>query len=112
LISFFIKNIFLQNELNNKLNFITLFMFIILQIISVFFSYFQNIFFNKISVGIIKKLRQDVMQSTLNQPIDYFDSQPIGKIISKITNDTEVIKELYDTVIPTLSRNVILILII
>lgn len=41
------------------------------------------------------------MKAALNQPISEFDSQPIGQIISKVTNDTEVIKELYDTVSPT-----------
>jgi len=112
LISYFINNILSKHELNFKLIFTVIISFIILQILAVFFNYFQNIFFNKIAVGIINKLRNDVMHAALNQPISKFDSQPIGQMISKVTNDTEVIKELYDTVGPTFFRSITLVLII
>ncbi|KAF0744808.1 ATP-binding cassette sub-family B member 6, mitochondrial [Aphis craccivora] len=42
-----------------------------------------------ITVEVINKLRNDVMNSAIKQPIHQFDSQPIGQIISKVTNDTE-----------------------
>ncbi|CAL4324930.1 SmdB family multidrug efflux ABC transporter permease/ATP-binding protein [Buchnera aphidicola] len=112
LINYFVKNITIQQDLNLTLSIILIILFIILQLISVFCNYFQSILFTNISVQIINKLRKNIMNSTLYQPIHYFDSQPIGTILSKITNDTEVIKELYDTVIPNLLRNIILMLII
>ncbi|WP_295164167.1 SmdB family multidrug efflux ABC transporter permease/ATP-binding protein [uncultured Buchnera sp.] len=112
LISYFINNILSKHELNLKLILIIIIVFIALQILAVFFNYFQSIFFNKIAVGIINKLRNDVMNAALNQPIKQFDSQPIGQMISKVTNDTEVIKELYDTVGPTFFRSITLIIII
>lgn len=112
LISYFINNVLSGHELHIKLIFSIIITFILLQILAVFFNYFQSILFNKIAVGIINKLRHDVMKSALNQPIAEFDSQPIGQMISKVTSDTEVIKELYDTVGPTLFRSIILIIII
>lgn len=112
LISYFIKNILSQHELHTKLILIIIVIFIMLQTLSVFFNYFQSILFNKIAVKIINKLRQDVMNAALQQPISQFDSQPIGQMISKVTNDTEAVKELYDTVAPTLFRSIILIFII
>ncbi|QCI18998.1 SmdB family multidrug efflux ABC transporter permease/ATP-binding protein [Buchnera aphidicola] len=112
LISYFINNILSQHKFYLQVILIIVITFIILQILSVFFNYFQSIYFNKISVGIINKLRHDVMNSAIKQPIYQFDSQPIGQIISKVTNDTEAIKELYDTVAPTLFRSVTLIVII
>jgi ATP-binding cassette subfamily C protein len=112
LISYFINNVLSKHKLNFELILIIIIIFIILQILAVFFNYFQSIFFNKIAVGIINKLRNDVMNAALNQPINQFDSQPIGQMISKVTNDTEVIKELYDTVGPTFFRSITLIIII
>ncbi|WP_075629959.1 SmdB family multidrug efflux ABC transporter permease/ATP-binding protein [Buchnera aphidicola] len=112
LISYFINNILSKHQLHFKIIFLIIVLYILLQIVSVFFNYFQSILFNKIAVKTINKLRQDVMNSALRQPISQFDSQPIGQMISKVTNDTEAVKELYDTVAPTLFRSIALILVI
>lgn len=112
LISYFINNILSTHELHFKIICIIIILYIILQILSVFFNYFQSILFNKIAVKVINKLRQDVMNAALRQPISQFDSQPIGQMISKVTNDTEAVKELYDTVSPTLFKSITLIFII
>ncbi|UPT14810.1 SmdB family multidrug efflux ABC transporter permease/ATP-binding protein [Buchnera aphidicola] len=112
LISYFINNILSKHEFHFQLTLVILISFVMLQILAVFFNYFQSIYFNKIAVRVINKLRNDVMNSAIKQPIFEFDVQPVGQIISKVTNDTEVIKELYDTVIPTLSRSITLIIII
>ncbi|QCI18436.1 SmdB family multidrug efflux ABC transporter permease/ATP-binding protein [Buchnera aphidicola (Aphis nasturtii)] len=112
LISYFINNILSKHEFHFALTLIILVTFIMLQILAVFFNYFQSIYFNKIAVRVINKLRNDVMSSAIKQPIFEFDLQPIGQIISKVTNDTEVIKELYDTVVPTLLRSITLIIVI
>ncbi|QIQ41481.1 MAG: SmdB family multidrug efflux ABC transporter permease/ATP-binding protein [Buchnera aphidicola (Aphis urticata)] len=112
LISYFINNILSKHEFHFTLTLIILIAFTMLQILAVFFNYFQSIYFNKIAVRVINKLRNDVMNSAIKQPIFEFDLQPIGQIISKVTNDTEVIKELYDTVVPTLLRSTTLIIVI
>ncbi|BAB13177.1 mdlB [Buchnera aphidicola str. APS (Acyrthosiphon pisum)] len=112
LISYFINNILSKHQLHLLIILTIITLFIILQILSVFLNYFQSILFNKIAVESINKLRQDVMYAALQQPISEFDSQPIGQMISKVTNDTEAVKELYDTVGPTLFRSIILIFII
>ncbi|WP_044035131.1 SmdB family multidrug efflux ABC transporter permease/ATP-binding protein [Buchnera aphidicola] len=112
LISYFIDNILAKHQLYFLTILVIIICFIILQILSVFLNYFQSILFNKIAVKIINKLRNDVMYAALRQPISIFDSQPIGQMISKVTSDTETIKELYDTVAPTIFRSTILIIVI
>lgn len=112
LISYFINNILSQHKFYLQLIIIIITTFITLQILAVFFNYFQSIYFNKIAVKVINKLRNDVMNAAMQQPMYQFDSQPIGQMISKVTNDTEVIKELYDTVAPNLFRSITLIIII
>ncbi|WP_343152568.1 SmdB family multidrug efflux ABC transporter permease/ATP-binding protein [Buchnera aphidicola] len=109
LISYFINNIILQHSESIKEVLFFILVFIILQIISAYLYYLQSVVFNKTALKIVQKLRCDVMKAALFQPISVFDTQPIGQIISKITNDTELIKELYDTVIATTMRSIVLI---
>ncbi|WP_343191834.1 ABC transporter transmembrane domain-containing protein [Buchnera aphidicola] len=112
LISFFIKTIIDTNSIKIHIFLLIISSFIMLQIISSLCNYFEIIIFSKISTKIIKNIRFNVMKSALNQPIKIFDKQPIGQIVSKVTNDTETIKELYERVIPSTMRNIILITII
>ncbi|CAL4043241.1 Multidrug resistance-like ATP-binding protein MdlB [Buchnera aphidicola (Phyllaphis fagi)] len=111
LISYFLNHILTQHNLNRKIILIIFSTFIILQNMSIILNYVQMLIFNKIAIKIIEKLRLEVMESALLQPLQNFHIQPIGKIISKITNDTEVIKELYDTVLNTIFRSISLIFI-
>lgn len=109
LISYFIKNSFF-NKILSYYSFKIIFYYLILQILATILNYYQDIIFSKLSITIIQKLRCDIMKATLNLSMDTFDQQPIGQFISRITNDTETIKELYNTVITTLFKNFILII--
>ncbi|WP_275390117.1 SmdB family multidrug efflux ABC transporter permease/ATP-binding protein [Xenorhabdus bovienii] len=83
--------------------------FLVLQFAAAALHYFQFLLFNQASVGIVQKLRTDVMNSALRQPLSTFDSQPVGQLISRVTNDTEAIKDLFVNVIPTVFRCISLI---
>ncbi|WP_343155095.1 SmdB family multidrug efflux ABC transporter permease/ATP-binding protein [Buchnera aphidicola (Kurisakia onigurumii)] len=109
LISVFIKQIINFKNINKTLMLFLIIGFIIFQISAAILSFIESIIINKISVRIIQIIRTDTMKAALNQPIYTFDKKSIGQIISKVTNDTENIKELYDTVVPTLIRSIILI---
>lgn len=52
-------------------------------------------------------MRNDVFLHTQKIPIDYFVDQPAGKIVARITNDTEVIRELYERVLSIVITRVI-----
>lgn len=85
--------------------------FIILQIIAALLHYYQAIAFNSAAVGIVQQLRTDVMASALKQPLSAFDNQPVGQLISRVTNDTETIKDLFVNVLPTLFRAIALVVV-
>ncbi|CAL4323274.1 SmdB family multidrug efflux ABC transporter permease/ATP-binding protein [Buchnera aphidicola] len=112
LISNFIKNILEKHQCSKTIILSNMLGFIILQVSSVILYYSQNIIFNKISIRIIQNLRYDVMKSTLMLPIKVYDRQPIGHIISKITNDTESIRELYDTTLGSVVNSSVLVFIV
>ncbi|QBY44879.1 Multidrug resistance-like ATP-binding protein MdlB [Arsenophonus nasoniae] len=50
------------------------------------------------------------MSAAIRQPLSIFDNQPVGQLISRVTNDTEVVKDLFVTVIPTIFRSLALII--
>ncbi|WP_193014906.1 SmdB family multidrug efflux ABC transporter permease/ATP-binding protein [Proteus sp. FME41] len=85
--------------------------FILLQIIAATLHYYQAIVFNHAAVGVVQQLRTDVMSAALKQPLSAFDNQPVGQLISRVTNDTETIKDLFVNVLPTLFRAIALVVV-
>src|SRR5699024_3248884 len=61
----------------------------------------------KSSNQIIRKMRNDVFAHTQRVPMDYFVNTPAGSIVSRITNDTEAIRDLYERVLSIIVTSVI-----
>ena len=80
-----------------------------LQVLAASLHYVQALLFNRAAVGVVQQLRTDVMDAALRQPLSEFDVQPVGQLISRVTNDTEVIRDLYVTVVSTVLRSAALI---
>ncbi|MGF1690405.1 SmdB family multidrug efflux ABC transporter permease/ATP-binding protein [Photobacterium kagoshimensis] len=80
-----------------------------LMIIAALFQYWQAIRFNDIAIGVVQTVRKQLFGKILNQPLSAFDYMPTGRLISRITNDTESIKDFYIFVISTVVKNIALI---
>ena len=70
-----------------------------LLVISAIFQYGQRFLLQKSANRIIQKMREDVYGQIQRLPIHYFDNLPAGKVVARVTNDTEAIRELYVTVL-------------
>jgi ATP-binding cassette, subfamily B, multidrug efflux pump len=70
-----------------------------LLVISAIFQYGQRFLLQRSANRIIQKMREDVYGQIQRLPIQYFDNLPAGKVVARITNDTEAIRELYVTVL-------------
>ncbi|MET3696392.1 ATP-binding cassette subfamily B protein [Bacillus oleivorans] len=75
-----------------------------------FFQYGQRFYLQKAANRIIQKMRNDVFQHISRLPIQYFDNLPAGKVVSRITNDTEAIRELYVAVLANFFTSIIYII--
>lgn len=75
--------------------------YISIQVINVFVSYFQLLKFQEIALKIIQQLRVDVYTKVQALGLKYFDKTPAGSIVSRVTNDTEAIKDMFVTVLVT-----------
>jgi ATP-binding cassette, subfamily B, multidrug efflux pump len=80
-----------------------------IQIANVFISYFQLLTFQKIALKIIQQLRVDVFSKIQALGLKYFDKTPAGSIVSRVTNDTEAIKDMFVTVIVTFIQSFFLL---
>lgn len=109
LISYFIDNMVAKKQIIMPLALYMVIGFVLLQVIAAFLHYYQRILFNKAAIGVVQTLRTNVMNAALRQPLSAFDKQPVGQIISRVTNDTEVIKDLFVMVVPTVFRSLALI---
>ncbi|XKE95752.1 ABC transporter ATP-binding protein/permease [Metaplanococcus flavidus] len=74
-------------------------LFFALGIVTAVFRYLQYILLQKGANKIIRKMRNDVFEHVQRLPIRYFDNLPAGKVVARITNDTEAIRELFVTVL-------------
>ena len=75
--------------------------YMVIQLMNVFIMYFQLFKFQEIALYIIQELRVDVFTKIHSLGLRYFDKVPAGSIVSRVTNDTEAIKDMFVTVIAT-----------
>ncbi|WP_430787911.1 ABC transporter ATP-binding protein [Virgibacillus flavescens] len=96
---------FFQPEKEPILFLLGLYMFLLL--IAAFFQFFKTYLLQKASNQIVKRMRNDIFKHTQKIPINYYVDQPAGKIVARITNDTEAIRDLYERVFSIVVTSVI-----
>lgn len=81
-----------------------------IQVIKSILLFFQLVKFQEIALYIIQQLRIDVFSKVQELGLKYFDKTPAGSIVSRVTNDTEAIKDMFVTVISTFIQSGCLLL--
>jgi ATP-binding cassette subfamily B protein len=78
-------------------------------VVAAMLTYGQRYMLQSAANRIIQKMRMDVFAQIQRLPIQYFDHQPAGKIVSRITNDTEAVRDLYVQVLANFFTGIIYI---
>lgn len=78
-----------------------------LLVVSSIFTYGQQFLLQVSANRIIQTLRRQVFRQIHRLPVRYFDNMPAGKVVSRITNDTETIRDFYVTVLANVFSGVI-----
>ncbi|MGZ7230842.1 ABC transporter transmembrane domain-containing protein, partial [Streptococcus pyogenes] len=63
------------------------------------FQYIGNFWFAKVSYSIVRDIRQDAFSKMESLGMAYFDQTPSGSIVSRLTNDTESISEMFSGIL-------------
>ncbi|MDO9475828.1 MAG: ABC transporter transmembrane domain-containing protein, partial [Pseudohongiella sp.] len=78
--------------------------------LSAWAGYWQAMRLNEIAFSVVRSLRAQVFSTVIRKPLSYFDHRPTGKLVSRITNDTEAIKDLFLHVIATFAQGIVLMI--
>ncbi|WP_430611317.1 ABC transporter ATP-binding protein [Enterococcus sp. DIV0876] len=81
--------------------------YLLVNLIGSLFRYVSLLQLRKMSNSIVKKMRDQLFQHMHQLPVSYFDQIPAGKVVARITNDTEVLRSnFYVVVISNLLSNI------
>ncbi len=80
---------------NNEMLIKLLFFYIGLEITHALLDLLQLYFFQKLGARVLFNLREDLIAKIQSYPIDYFNKNPIGRIVTRATNDVAQIGELF-----------------
>jgi ATP-binding cassette, subfamily B, multidrug efflux pump len=70
-------------------------------VLAAVFGYLQAVTFKHSALLVVKDVREQLFRHVLNFPIATFDKLSTGKLVSYITNDTESLRNMYVSTIPT-----------
>lgn len=73
--------------------------YIVIQMFNSLIMYLQSVKFQEIALKIIQQLRIDVFSKVEMLGMKFFDQTPGGTIVSRVTNDTEAIKDMFVSVL-------------
>ena len=74
------------------------------------FNYIRQLFSARVVGNVVLKLREDVFNATIGHDLSFFDEHPSGKIVSRVTSDTQDFSTVVTLVIDLLSQVLLVVL--
>lgn len=100
-------SLFRQRDISGINNISLLFLIAIL--FGFFFNYGQVVILNYTSQKIIFNIRQELYDHIQSLSISYFDRNPIGRLVTRVSNDTENLNEMYTSVLINLFKDLFIL---
>ncbi|MDD3122802.1 MAG: ABC transporter ATP-binding protein [Candidatus Izemoplasmatales bacterium] len=85
-------------------------LYLVAMVVGSYFSYKQTILLQTTGQKIIFNIRRDVFNHIETFSISQYNKIPIGKLVTRVTSDTDTLNQLYTDVIINLLRNIITII--
>jgi ATP-binding cassette subfamily B multidrug efflux pump len=73
------------------------------------FSYFQVVLLNSIGQYVMFDLRREIYDKLQHQEISYYDRNPVGRIITRLTADVDALNELFTSGVTDLLGDLVMI---
>jgi len=81
----------------------------VILLISLVCTYFQAIILQKIGQKILSRLRMDIFTHIESLSHDQLNNLPVGKLVTRVTNDTNAISMMFTNVLVTLVKNIMVL---
>ncbi|WP_088041045.1 ABC transporter ATP-binding protein [Bacillus sp. EAC] len=85
-------------------------LYVVLMVGKIILSYLQLLMFQQIAFKVVQDIRMKVYEHVHTLAFSFFDKTPIGSIVSRITNDTEAIKDFYVSVLATFIQQIVFLI--
>lgn len=79
-----------------------LIIYAVIKVVHAVVAYATQIVLQNTGARVVQGMRHEVFEHIQRLPIRYFDNLPAGKVVARITNDTETILQFFTVVLPTL----------
>ena len=85
---------------------------LVVRLLFFIFSYFQVVLLNTVGQRVMYDLRSELYQKLQRQEVAYFDRQPVGRIMTRLTSDVDALNELFTSGIIDVLGDVVMIFVI
>lgn len=85
------------------------FIYVMTIIASLLFSFGESFLLQIAGQRVIQELREQVFRHIINQRLSMLENQPIGRLVTRVTNDTDAIKDLYAEVVVAFASDIVML---
>jgi ATP-binding cassette subfamily B protein len=79
------------------------------QLLRLVFSYFQAIFLNTVGQYVMFDMRKELYDKLQHQEVAYYDRNPVGRIMTRLTSDVDALNELFTAGVTDLLGDLVMI---
>jgi ABC-type multidrug transport system fused ATPase/permease subunit len=72
-------------------------------------TYLQIVSLMRLSQHSMRDLRRDLFGHVMSLEVSYFDRNPIGRLVNRVSNDIEVLNEMFSSVLITLFQDILIL---
>lgn len=83
---------------------------LLLGIAAWFFNFIRQYFSARVVGNVVLKLRQDVFSATINHDLSFYDEHPSGKVVSRVTSDTQDFAEVVSLTLNLISQVLLVVI--
>ena len=80
------------------------------QLLRLVFSYFQSVFLNSVGQYVMFDMRKELYSKLQQQEVAYYDRNPVGRIMTRLTSDVDALNELFTAGVTDLLGDLVKIL--
>jgi len=73
-------------------------------------NYAQTVTLHYVGQRIVYNIRQEVFTHITHMDLAFFDHSPVGRLVTRVTNDTETLSEMYTSVLVNLFKDVFMLI--
>ena len=77
-------------------------------ILRVVFTFLGEFYFARVAHSIVRDLRNDSFKNLQRLGMSYFDKTPVGSVVSRLTNDTQAVADMFGTIFSSFLNTILM----